>query len=67
MLLHFTLVSKNWYYCNDGETVKRNSPQLNLAIQGAKLMDQGILDYESFNLVLWSMAFGASGMGQAAK
>jgi ATP-binding cassette subfamily B (MDR/TAP) protein 1 len=33
---------------------------------GAKLMDQGILDYESFNLVLWSMAFGASGMGQAA-
>ena len=33
---------------------------------GAKLMDQGILDYESFNLVLWSMAFGASGMGIAA-
>jgi ATP-binding cassette subfamily B (MDR/TAP) protein 1 len=33
---------------------------------GAKLMDQGLLDYESFNLVLWSMAFGASGMGQAA-
>jgi hypothetical protein len=34
---------------------------------GAKLMDNGLLDYESFNLVLWSMAFGASGMGQAAK
>lgn len=33
---------------------------------GAKLMDKGTLDYESFNLVLWSMAFGASGMGQAA-
>eukprot|EP00804_Cyclotella_cryptica_P002916 CCRYP_013285-RC/>CCRYP_013285-RC protein AED:0.10 eAED:0.10 QI:3315/1/1/1/0.9/0.72/11/142/467 len=33
---------------------------------GAKLMDKGDLDYESFNLVLWSMAFGASGMGQAA-
>lgn len=34
---------------------------------GARLMDSGLLDYESFNLVLWSMAFGASGMGQAAK
>jgi ATP-binding cassette subfamily B (MDR/TAP) protein 1 len=33
---------------------------------GAKLMDNGQLDYQSFNLVLWSMAFGASGMGQAA-
>jgi len=33
---------------------------------GAKLMDEGILDFESFNLVLWSMAFGASGMGMAA-
>ena len=30
---------------------------------GARLMDEGILDFESFNLVLWSMAFGASGMG----
>ena len=33
---------------------------------GARLMDEGILDFESFNLVLWSMAFGASGMGMAA-
>jgi ATP-binding cassette subfamily B (MDR/TAP) protein 1 len=33
---------------------------------GAKLMDKGILDFQSFNLVLWSMAFGASGMGMAA-
>ena len=33
---------------------------------GAKLLDDGLLDYESFNLVLWSMAFGASGMGIAA-
>lgn len=33
---------------------------------GATLIDNGLLDYESFNLVLWSMAFGASGMGQAA-
>jgi len=33
---------------------------------GAKLMDDGLLDFESFNLVLWSMAFGASGMGIAA-
>jgi len=33
---------------------------------GARLMDDGLLDYESFNLVLWSMAFGASGMGMAA-
>lgn len=30
---------------------------------GARLMDEGILDFESFNLVLFSMAFGASGMG----
>jgi ATP-binding cassette subfamily B (MDR/TAP) protein 1 len=33
---------------------------------GAKLMDSGVLDFETFNLVLWSMAFGASGMGMAA-
>lgn len=33
---------------------------------GARLIDDGILDFESFNLVLWSMAFGASGMGMAA-
>jgi len=33
---------------------------------GARLMDNGVLDYESFMLVLWSMAFGASGMGQSA-
>lgn len=33
---------------------------------GAKLMDNGTIDYESFNLVLWSLAFGASGMGQTA-
>ena len=33
---------------------------------GATLMDKGLLDFQSFNLVLWTMAFGASGMGQAA-
>jgi len=33
---------------------------------GARLIDDGLLDFESFNLVLWSMAFGASGMGMAA-
>jgi ABC-type multidrug transport system fused ATPase/permease subunit len=33
---------------------------------GAKLMDKGILDFQSFNLVLWSMAFGASGMGETS-
>jgi len=33
---------------------------------GAKLMDNGVLDYEMFMLVLWSLGFGASGMGQAA-
>ena len=33
---------------------------------GARLIDDGLLDFETFNLVLWSMAFGASGMGMAA-
>jgi len=33
---------------------------------GARLMDDGVLDFESFNLVLWTMAFAASGMGMAA-
>jgi len=33
---------------------------------GARLIDDGLLDFESFNLVLWSMAFGSSGMGMAA-
>jgi len=33
---------------------------------GARMIDDGLLDFETFNLVLWSMAFGASGMGMAA-
>lgn len=33
---------------------------------GAVMMDAGLLTFEMFNLVLWSLAFGASGMGQAA-
>mmetsp|Transcript_24355 Transcript_24355/g.55574 ORF Transcript_24355/g.55574 Transcript_24355/m.55574 type:complete len:1263 (-) Transcript_24355:754-4542(-) len=33
---------------------------------GGKMLDNGTLDYETFNVVLWGMAFGASGMGQAA-
>ena len=33
---------------------------------GALMMDKGLLEYEMFMLVLWCMAFGASGMGQSA-
>lgn len=33
---------------------------------GGKLIDGGHVDYSSFNLVLWPMAMGASGMGVAA-
>jgi len=33
---------------------------------GALLLDRGSVNYESFMLVLWVLAFGASGMGQAA-
>jgi len=33
---------------------------------GSLMMDADLLDYEMFMLVLWCMAFGASGMGQAA-
>jgi ATP-binding cassette subfamily B (MDR/TAP) protein 1 len=33
---------------------------------GAKMLDGDLIDYETFNMVLWSMGFGASGMGLAA-
>jgi len=33
---------------------------------GGKLLDKEQVDFESFNLVLWGMAFGCSGMAQAA-
>jgi ABC-type multidrug transport system fused ATPase/permease subunit len=33
---------------------------------GGKLLDNGTVDYETFQVVLWPMVFGASGMGQAA-
>merc|ERR1711966_595356 len=33
---------------------------------GSLMIDADLLDYEMFMLVLWCMAFGASGMGQAA-
>ena len=30
------------------------------------MLDDGLIDFETFNVVLWGMAFGASGMGMAA-
>lgn len=33
---------------------------------GGKMLDDELIDFETFNVVLWGMAFGASGMGIAA-
>jgi len=33
---------------------------------GGKMLDSGSIDFETFNVVLWSMAFGSSGIGIAA-